>query len=46
LSNILGGSSKEIFQLNRTELLYDGALLGDALMESLFEFSEFAFFLE
>ena len=45
LCYILGRSPKQILQLNRAELLDDGALLADALVESFFKLVQFALFL-
>jgi len=45
LSNVFGGSSQEILQLNRAELLDYCALLAYALMESLLKFIELSLLL-
>lgn len=45
LSDVLGGRPEEVLELNGAELLDDGALLADALVEAFFELIELAFLL-
>lgn len=45
LGHVFRGRSKQIFELDGAELLDDGALLADALVEALFELVKLAFFL-
>jgi len=45
LCNILGTGSEQIFKLDWTEFLDNSAFLANTLMESLFKFIQFSFFL-
>lgn len=44
LCDVLCRSSKQVFELDRAELLDDRALLADALLKALFELVELSFF--